>query len=331
MRILITGASGFLGRALVNRLKDDPLVERLCVLSRDEHKISKLAEEYTGTASLRTFVGDVRDQSRLIYACRGVDVVIHAAALKRIDAVVNESLELDKTNVQGTVNVLRASLECGVRKVLFISSDKAAEPCNAYGASKMMAECHAIGFNQYSIPQGMAVSAVRYGNVFASTGSIFHVWTNLINRCKPLQLTDMNMTRFHISIRQAVDLCLTSLQRMVGGEVFIPDLPAYRLRDLAEAMIGEEVKLNHNLYLTGLRPGGEKLAEIMLSQEEPGRTLWQDDRYVVMPANRSWSASPYQGEKLKNDPHLISSWPSRWLTVEQLKKIVEEHTCIHSS
>ncbi len=330
MRILITGGSGALGRALVNRLKDDTLVERLCVISRDEHKIARLAEEYTGKASLRTFVGDVRDPSRLLYACRGVDVVIHAAALKRIDAVVNESLELHKTNIDGTVNVLRAALECGVRKVLFISSDKAAEPCNAYGASKMMAECHAIGFNQYSIPQGMAVSAVRYGNVFASTGSIFHIWRKSIAEGKKLALTDMSMTRFHISIQQAVDLCLTSLQRMVGGEVFIPDLPAYRLRDLAEAMLSEEPKLHKNIILSGLRPGGEKLAETMLSQEEPGRTLWQDDRYLVMPAHRSWSASPYQGVKLEKDPHLISSWPDRWLTVDQLKQIVKGQTCTPS-
>ena len=324
MRILITGASGFLGRALVERLKNDTMVERLCVLSRDEHKIAKLASEYDGRVSLRTFVGDVRDLSRLEFACRNVDAVIHAAALKRIDAIVNESLELDKTNVQGTVNVLRASLECGVRKVLFISSDKAAEPCNAYGASKMMAECHAIGFNAYSIPQGMAVSAVRYGNVFASTGSIYHIWKKCIDESKPLLITDMNMTRFHISIQQAVELCLTSLQRMVGGEVFIPDLPAYRLRDLAEAMLGEEVKLNQNISLTGLRPGGEKLQEIMLSQEEPWRTLWQEDRYVVMPAHRSWSASPYAGEPLRQDPHLISSWQDRWMTVDQLKTIVQE-------
>lgn len=329
MRILITGASGFLGRALVNRLKDDTLVERLCVLSRDEHKIAKIAETYDGKASLRTFVGDVRDSSRLMFACKGVDAVIHAAALKRIDAVVNESLELDKTNVQGTVNVLRAALECGVRKVLFISSDKAAEPCNAYGASKMMAECHAIGFNQYSIPQGMAVSAVRYGNVFASTGSIFHIWKRCIDEGRRLSITHPEMTRFHISIQQAVELCLTSLQRMVGGEVFIPDLPAYRLRDLAAAML-EKDKYLDCVDIVGLRPGGEKLAEIMLSQEEPGRTLWQEDRYVVMPAHRSWSASPYQGVKLSGDPHLISSWPSRWMSVDQLKRIVEEQ-CIHSS
>lgn len=335
MRILITGGTGALGRELLNRLKDDTLVERLCVLSRDEHKIAKIAETYDGKASLRTFVGDVRDQSRLMFACKGVDAVIHAAALKRIDAVVNESLELDKTNVQGTVNVLRAALECGVRKVLFISSDKAAEPCNAYGASKMMAECHAIGFNQYSIPQGMAVSAVRYGNVFASTGSIFHIWRKAIEERKPLALTDINMTRFHISIQQAVELCLTSLQRMVGGEIFIPDLPAYRLRDLAVAcleyweIVEEKATINDHIVYVGLRPGGEKLAEIMLSQEEPGRTLWQDDRYLVMPAHRSWSASPYRGVKLEQDPRLISSWPDRWLTVNQLKKIVEEQVCTH--
>lgn len=329
MRILITGASGFLGRALVNRLKDDTLVERLCVLSRDEHKIAKIVETYDGKASLRTFVGDVRDSSRLMFACKGVDAVIHAAALKRIDAVVNESLELDKTNVQGTVNVLRAALECGVRKVLFISSDKAAEPCNAYGASKMMAECHAIGFNQYSIPQGMAVSAVRYGNVFASTGSIFHVWKQCLEQKKLLPLTDPRMTRFHITMNQAVEFCLTSIQRMIGGEVYVPDLPAYRLIDLAVAFLEyfsgmkERELLSSYIHNVGLRPGGEKLAETMLSQEEPGRTLWQEDRYVVMPAHRSWSASPYQGVKLEKDPHLISSWPDRWLTVDQLKKIME--------
>lgn len=322
MRVLITGASGFLGRALVARLQNDVMVERLCVLSRDEHKIAKLADEYRGRASLRTFVGDVRDQSRLMFACRNVDVVIHAAALKRIDAIVNESLELDKTNVAGTVNVLRASLECGVRKVLFISSDKAAEPCNAYGASKMMAECHAIGFNTYSIPQGMAVSAVRYGNVFGSTGSIYHIWKKCIADGKPLSITHPEMTRFHISVEQAVEFCLTSLQRMIGGEVFVPDLPAFRLLDLAHAMCDQTQAAG--IEHVGLRPGGEKLAEIMLSQEEPGRTLWQDDRYVVMPAHRSWSASPYAGTKLEGDPHLISSWPGRWLTVAQLRKIVEE-------
>src|SRR5690349_19569330 len=138
MRLLITGATGALGRALVSHLVQNQLVERICVFSRDEHKVRALADQYKEPHPLRWFVGDVRDQARLKLACQGVDAVIHAAALKRVDAVINESLELDKTNVQGTVNVLQAALDSGVRKVLFVSSDKAVQPCNAYGATKMM-------------------------------------------------------------------------------------------------------------------------------------------------------------------------------------------------
>jgi UDP-N-acetylglucosamine 4,6-dehydratase len=262
---------------------------------------------------LRWFVGDIRDQDRLKLALQGVDVVIHAAALKRIDAVVNESLELDKTNVRGTVNVLEAALVCGVRKVLVVSSDKAVQPTNAYGCTKMLAECHAVGFNAYSKPRGMSVSCVRYGNVFGSTGSILHIWRQALKEGKPLPMTSPNMTRFHLTLPQAVEFCISSVNRMIGGEIFVPDLPAWRLTDLAEAMGGTP-------QLIGLRPGGEKLAEIMLSEEEPHRTLWQDDRYLVMPAHKSWSSERYRGECLKSDPCLKSDWPARWLTVEQLRE-----------
>lgn len=313
MRILITGGSGFLGQAIVERLKHDMMVERLCILSRDEHKIAKMANEYNGTASLRTFVGDVRDYGRMQFACRNVDVVIHAAALKRIDAVINESLELDKTNVQGTKNILEAALACGVRKVLVVSSDKAAMPCNAYGASKMMAEFHAVGFNAYSIPKGMAVSCVRYGNVAKSTGSVFHIWSSCKLRGVRFPLTSKKMTRFHISQHQAVDFCLSSLQRMQGGEIFVPDLPSYRLADLAKAMGGEVQEV-------GLRPGGEKLHERMLTDEEPGRLLWQRDRFVVTPATRSWSAAPYDGDVVRADPRLISNHAGRLLNVEEIRE-----------
>ena len=316
MRILITGATGALGKNLVERLVHDPMVERLCVLSRDEHKIRALADKYPEPNPLRWFVGDVRDRERLVMACQHVDVVIHAAALKRIDAVVNNSLEVDKTNVQGTINVLHAALEAGVRKVLFISSDKATQPTNAYGCSKMMAECHTIGFNNFSMPRGMACAAVRYGNVFASTGSIVPLWRQMIENGKTLPLTDGRMTRFHLTLPQAVEFCLSSLMRMIGGEIFVPDLPAFRLTDLAEAMGG----MTHPV---GLRPGGEKLAEVMLSEEEPNRTLWQDDRYVIMPAHQNWSSARFRGECLKGDPHLSSDWPSRWLTVAQLKNVLE--------
>lgn len=312
MRLLVTGGTGFLGRAIVDRLVGDSMVERLCVLSRDEHKVRALADRYVEPNPLRWFVGDVRDRDRLRLACQGVDAVIHAAALKRIDAVVNESVELDKTNVQGTLNVLHAALECGVRKVLFVSSDKACMPCNAYGASKMMAEHHTVGFNAYSMPRGMACSVVRYGNVFGSTGSILGIWQRNAAAGRKLPLTDRRMTRFHIRIDEAVQFCLSSLSRMVGGEIFVPDLPAFRLVDLAEAIGGEIVTV-------GLRPGGEKLHETMLSHEEPGRTLLQGDRYVVTPAHKSWSSNMYKGEKLEVDPRLSSDCQERWMTVEALR------------
>jgi UDP-N-acetylglucosamine 4,6-dehydratase len=317
MRVLITGGTGALGKALVDRLVHDQMIERLCVLSRDEHKVRALADRYPEPNPLRWFVGDVRDRDRLRVACHGVDAVIHAAALKRIDAVINNSIEVDKTNIQGTINVLHAAMDAGVRKVLFISSDKACMPTNAYGCSKMMAECHTIGFNNFSMPRGMACAAVRYGNVFGSTGSILRVWRQCKADGKSLPLTDYRMTRFHLTLTQAVEFCLSSLMRMTGGEIFVPNLKAFRLVDLALAMACPTIA-------TGLRPGGEKLAEIMLSLEEPARTLWQDDRFVIQPAHHNWNASRYRGEPLTDDPHLSSDWPARWMTVEELQQVERE-------
>ncbi len=322
MRILITGGTGSLGKALVSRLVSDPLVEKICILSRDEHKVSALASQYKEPHPIRWFVGDIRDRERMRVACQGVDVVIHAAALKRIDSIINESIELDKTNIGGTVNVLHAAMEAGVRKVLFVSSDKACMPTNAYGASKMMAECHAVGFNAYSMPRGMAVSVVRYGNVAKSTGSIYHIWKKCIELGQALPLTDIKMTRFHITLSQAVEFCISSLMRMQGGEIFVPNLKSYVLTNLGIAMIecSEYKNISEMFELTGLRPGGEKLSERMLSDEEINRTLWQQDRYVIVPAHRTWTNAPYQGSILDKDPRLESDEESRLMSIEEIIK-----------
>lgn len=312
MRVLITGGTGFLGRGLVADLLTNEMVERVCVLSRDEHKVHALAEQYRTARALRCFVGDVRDADRLRHACRGVDAVIHAAALKRVDAVTNEPSELLKTNVEGTRHVLDAACDAGVRKLVLVSSDKAVMPTNAYGASKQQAEWLTIGFNTYSVPRGMRCAVVRYGNVLGSTGSVVPVWRAQLGRGEPIHVTDARMTRFSLTCAEAVRFVLTSLQRMQGGEIFVPILPSYRLVDLAQALAPD---LPYRAI--GLRPGGEKLHERLLSDEEPSRTVLQAGRYVVMPAHRSWSADPYEGTAI--DPHWrYESCAVTHLTVSEL-------------
>lgn len=321
MRILITGGTGALGRALVARLLHNPLVDRLAILSRDEHKIKALCDQYRNAFALRTFVGCIRDRDRLELACSGVDAVIHAAALKRVDADINDTSELDKTNVQGTINVLHAALSAGVRKVLLISSDKAVHPANAYGTSKMMAELHTVGFNSYSVPKGLRCSAVRYGNVFASTGSVVHIWRKQIADGQCLTVTDPRMTRFHLTLAQAAEFVITSIQRMRGGEIFVPILPSFRLYDLAQAMTPRP---DRTIAITGLRPGGEKLHESLLSDEEPLRTMFDQDRYCVKPSHQSWSDAPYPGVPVKPDMIYRSDVNDKWLSADDLRVLLKE-------
>jgi UDP-N-acetylglucosamine 4,6-dehydratase len=328
-RFAITGATGALGRQLVARLAVSEFVERIVVLSRDEHKVRALADRYHEPHQLRWFVGDIRDRQRLTHAFKDVDIVLHCAALKRVDAVVNDSRELDKTNVGGTINVLEAALDCGVRKVMFISSDKATMACNAYGMSKAMAECHTIGFNAYSMPRGMACSAVRYGNCWASTGSVVPTWRAILAKGQSLPLTDPLMTRFHLTLSDAVEFVLSSVHRMKGGEILVPPLPAYRLHDLAAAVlkqagVADYEHWHRHVTITGLRPGGEKIHEKLLSDEEPLRTLWDRDRYLIMPAHRTWSANPYAGDPVDRTLRVSSDDPSRWISVDELAKLVDE-------
>lgn len=282
---------------MTRRLLALPWVARVVCFSRDEMKQADMATRFTDPR-MRFFLGDVRDRAALEDALQGIDTVIHAAALKRVDAAAYSSKEAKKTNVDGTVNVIDASIACGVRRVVFLSSDKATMATNFYGATKFLAEQIAIASNVYGYPRGTRIACTRYGNVLGSRGSVVHLWRDAVRRGEPLKLTHPEMSRFWMTIDQAVDLVFTALNRMDGGEVFLPKLPAMSLRDVA-ALVGGE---RYPVEVMGLRPGGEKLHEELLSPEEVSRTHDMGDVYAIVPPLPYWrSHTPDYGPLVPAD------------------------------
>lgn len=304
MRYLITGGTGTLGQALIRRLLALPSSGAgaptwVASLSRDEVKAGALSA-LAADARLRVFLGDVRDLTRLEHALHGVHTVVHAAALKRVTESVYSPGELIKTNIQGTINVINAALAAGVKRVLIISSDKAVHPTNLYGMTKAVAECYAVQSNSYTFPRGTKVACVRYGNVLGSRGSVLDTWAAAAHAGLPLAITDMAMTRFWLTVDRAVDLVLLALGSMTGGEVYVPDLPASPIAALAAAVyraVTGEAEKQPNLIETGLRPGGEKIHEMLLSEEEISRTYWVQllKTYVVTPSYQSWTTAKWEG------------------------------------
>jgi len=252
--------------------------------SRCEFKQAQMMESLKYPGNVRPCLGDVRDPERLRMAFRGADVVIHAAALKRVDAVAMHADETVKTNIIGSMNVFRAAMECGVQKVLLISSDKAVLPTNSYGASKQMAEWVATGFNAYSVPAGTRIASIRYGNVLGSRGSVVHVWRRAFKEKRPLRLTSHDATRFVITMDQALDCIAEALETMQGGEIFVPKLPWCNVVSIGRAMGARESAFE----TVGLRPGGEKIHEQLLSDDERSRCSETAQSYVILPHIRSW-------------------------------------------
>ena len=235
--VLITGGTGSFGKAFARRLLDQKLCDRVCIYSRGEHAQAQLREDMGNDTRLRWFIGDVRDRDRLKRAMTGVDVVVHAAALKRIEVGHSNPVEMVKTNVDGTINVIEAAQDAGVKRALLLSSDKAFQPCSAYGISKAMAECLFLAANNTVAADGPRFAATRYGNVWNSNGSVVPKWLDMIRRgATSVPVSDPECTRFYMTLDEAVDLVLDTLVTMRGGELAIPDLPAYRLGDLVEAM-----------------------------------------------------------------------------------------------
>ncbi len=316
--VLITGGTGSLGKALIGYLMENTKVRRIAVYSRDELKQHNLRNEIGEDDRLRWFIGDVRDLERLKRALHGVNFVIHAAALKQVDTGEYNPMEFIKTNVLGSQNVIDASIEAGVQKVVALSTDKASSPINLYGATKLTADKLFIAANNYSQGYGTSFAVVRYGNVMGSRGSVIPFWKSLAEEGQPLPITDLRMTRFWISIEQAVQFVMDSLEMMFGGELYVPRIPSMRIIDLASA-VAPSAKLEE----VGMRPG-EKLHEEMISADDSRRTYLVNDRYVVTPVVAEWGYETPTGTPMAEGEAYQSNTNTLWMSQEDIRGYLNE-------
>ena len=282
--LLVTGATGSFGKAFVKRiLARHPSVRRIVVYSRDELKQWQMQQQFPSDKypQLRFFLGDVRDQDRLKRALEGVDTVVHAAALKQVPAAEYNPHEFIKTNVNGATNVVEASLRAGVKKVVALSTDKAVNPVNLYGATKLCSDKVFIAANSYAGDSGTIYSVVRYGNVVGSRGSVIPLFVKQRDS-GVLTITKPEMTRFLITLQKGVDFVVESLETMVGGELFVPKIPACSVADIANV-----VAPNSKWETIGMRPG-EKMHEILIPEDEARNVLEFDNHFVVQPIQSFW-------------------------------------------
>jgi UDP-N-acetylglucosamine 4,6-dehydratase len=286
--ILITGGTGSFGKRYAETLLSRYRPKRVVIFSRDELKQFDMQQQF-GSAEMRYFIGDVRDRDRLTMAMRGIDLVIHAAALKQVPAAEYNPMECIKTNVDGAENVIHAALSNEVEKVIALSTDKAANPINLYGASKLVSDKLFVAANNISGHVGTMFSVVRYGNVVGSRGSVVPFFAKCLRDGEQkLPITDPRMTRFWITLQEGVDFVLKNFDRMQGGEIFVPKIPSVKVTDLAQAMAP-----NLSQYIIGIRPG-EKVHEIMCPSDSSHLTLEFEDHYVIMPTIEFSVAKDYR-------------------------------------
>jgi UDP-N-acetylglucosamine 4,6-dehydratase len=316
--ILITGGTGTFGKAFLNTVLTQHNPRRIGVFSRDELKQYEMKQKWGDDPRVRFFLGDIRDLDRLTVAMYGVDFVVHAAALKQVDTAEYNPMEYVKTNILGSENVIQAAMNAGVKKVVALSTDKASSPVNLYGATKLTADKLFISSNHYSYARGTSFAVVRYGNVMGSRGSVIPFFRKLAAAGSPIPITDLRMTRFWITLPQAVDFVIDSFTDMSGGELYVPHIPSMRVVDLAEAIApGAEIEE------IGIRPG-EKLHEEMISTEDARRTIFRDDRFIVMPTLAEWGYSNTKGEPVADGFAYTSDSNDMWLDVPQLRKMLTE-------
>ncbi|GLW05539.1 UDP-N-acetylglucosamine 4,6-dehydratase (inverting) [Microtetraspora sp. NBRC 13810] len=315
--ILITGGTGSFGRAFVRHVlrHEDP--RRVVVFSRDELKQYEARRLFGADERLRWFIGDVRDRDRLTRAMHGIDHVVHAAALKQVDTAEYNPFEYVCTNVSGSQNVVDAAIDAGVHRVVALSTDKASSPINLYGATKLVADKLFVSANHYAAGRPTRFAVVRYGNVMGSRGSVVPLFLRLAGEGGSIPITDKRMTRFWITLDQAVRFVVDSFDLMKGGELYVPRIPSMRIIDLAEALAPD-----CPIYEIGVRPG-EKLHEEMIAPDDGRRTLRLADRYVVQPAIATWGYTPpTDGERLPEGFSYRSDSNESWLSADELRGIL---------
>jgi UDP-N-acetylglucosamine 4,6-dehydratase len=315
--VLVTGGTGSFGRKFVEVMMKEYHPARMIIYSRDELKQHEMRMAGFDHPNLRYFIGDVRDLSRLKRAFNGVDIVVHAAALKQVPACEYNPMEAIKTNILGSSNVVDAALDTGVGKVLALSTDKAVNPINLYGATKLAAEKLMVQSNAYAGGMETRISCVRYGNVVGSRGSVVPLFIQQRGNGE-VTLTDERMTRFWISLDQGVRFVIRCIEEMHGGEVFVPKIPSMKMVDLARAIAPKaEIKI------IGIRPG-EKLHEVLISEDEARATVELEDMYVVQSAAALWFSKHWtdRGKTLPDGYHYASDNNTEWLTVEEIREIV---------
>ncbi len=315
--ILITGGTGSFGKKMTKILLEEKQPKKIIIFSRDELKQHEMRVAGYDHPSLRYFIGDVRDRERLVRAMHGVDVVVHAAALKQVPACEYNPMEAIKTNIMGTSNVVEAALDAGVSRVLALSTDKAVNPVNLYGATKLAAEKLVIQSNAYAGGRSTRYSCVRYGNVVGSRGSVVPLFLKQRSNGK-ITITDERMTRFWLSLEQGVHFVIHCIEQMEGGEVFVPKIPSTKVIDLARAVAPQA-----EIDIIGIRPG-EKLHEVLISEDESRNTVELEHMFVVQPAEALWFGYNWQsrGKLLSDGFRYGSDNNTEWLDVEGIKEYI---------
>lgn len=326
MSILVTGGTGSFGKSFIARvLKEYPGVKKIIVYSRDELKqfdMSNMEPFKSNAGKLRFFIGNVRDADRLKRACEGVDIIIHAAALKQVPAAEYNPMEFINTNIIGAENVVNAALDCGVSKVVALSTDKAAAPINLYGATKLCSDKLITAANNIKGSRELSFSVVRYGNVMGSRGSVIPFFMKKANE-GVLPITHEEMSRFNISLDEGVDMVLYAIENAWGGEIFVPKIPSYKVTEVAKA-IGP----NCDYPVVGIRPG-EKIHEEMITETDSMNTLDCGKYYVILPSMSIWNVDEFINHfKAKKVPFGFkynSGENTEWVNVEQIRDLIKKH------